>query len=50
MTKYIFTLLAIFLAGCASNKEALSSNANVFNLNGENISVTDGMLLELCEK
>ncbi len=50
MKKYIFTLLAICLVGCASNKESLSRNANVFNLNGKNISVTDGMLAELREK
>lgn len=41
---YILTLLVLCLTGCAT------SNANVFNLNGKNISVTDGMLLELREK
>ncbi len=50
MKKYILTLLAICIVGCANNKESLSSNTNVFNLNGKNISVTDGMLVELREK
>jgi hypothetical protein len=50
MNKYIITLLAICLAGYATSNESLSSNANVFNLNGKNISVTDSMLIELREK
>ena len=49
MKKFIFSLLIISLFGCATNKEPLSSSANVFNLNGKNISVTDSMLLELRE-
>ena len=50
MKKCIFTLLVISLFGCATNKESLSSDAHVFNLNGKNMSVSEGLLSEVREK
>ncbi len=47
MKKYVFTVFLLFLVGCATDKNSLSKNENVFNLNGKNISVSDKWLIEL---
>ena len=49
MKRIIISLLATSMSSISLSEEQRSGSANIFNLNGRNISVSDSFLLELRE-